>query len=172
MKVLGITGWSGCGKTTLISALIPELRSRGWSVSALKHAHHDVDLDTPGKDTWRYREAGAQQVMLASAQRWALLHELGSASEPELEQLLAYLQPVDLVLVEGWKRSTYPKLEVWRPMQPEQAPRFPSDSSIIAVASTVTLHPALSGHPPLPLLPLNDIQRIADFVVAWGGVTS
>ena len=171
MKVLGITGWSGCGKTTLISSLIPELCRRGWSVSALKHAHHNVDLDTPGKDTWRYRAAGAQQVILASAQRWALLHELGAVPEPELEQLLAQLQPVDLVLVEGWKRSSYPKIEVWRPNTAEQTPRFPNDSSIIAVASTVTLDLARSGRPALPLLPLNDIQLIADFVVNWAGAT-
>ncbi len=167
MKVLGITGWSGCGKTTLISALIPQLRQRGWSISALKHAHHAVDLDTPGKDTWRYRQAGAQQVILASAQRWALLHELGTAPEPELAQLLAQLQPVDLVLVEGWKRSAYPKIEVWRPIQPAQAPRFPDDPSIIAVASNSTAHPTFADHPHFPLLPLDDIQRIADFVVTW-----
>ena len=91
MKVLGVSGWSGCGKTTLISALIPRLRARGLTVSTLKHAHHDVDLDTPGKDTWRHREAGAQEVMLATGRLWALLHELREAPEPPLDELLTHL---------------------------------------------------------------------------------
>lgn len=172
MKVLGITGWSGSGKTTLISGLIPILRQRGWSVSALKHAHHDVDLDTPGKDTWRYREAGAQQVILASARRWALLHEIGAAPQPELEQLLAQLQAVDLVLVEGWKRSPYPKLEVWRPAHSAPEPRFSDDCHIIAVASDAALDPAQYGRPALPVLPLNDMQCISDFVVDWAHMRS
>ncbi|MCC9003934.1 MAG: molybdopterin-guanine dinucleotide biosynthesis protein B, partial [Candidatus Competibacter sp.] len=116
MQVLGISGWSGCGKTTLMVALIPRLRARGLTVSTLKHAHHDVDLDTPGKDTWRHREAGAHEVILATGRRWALLHELrGELEEPLPAELLARLQPVDLVLVEGWKTDAFPKLEIWRP---------------------------------------------------------
>ena len=164
MKTLGISGWSGCGKTTLMVALIPRLRARGLTVSTLKHAHHDVDLDTPGKDTWRHREAGAQEVILATGRRWALLHELREAPEPSLAELLTHLQPVDLVLVEGWKRGAYPKLEIWRPSAEHHAPRFPDDPTIIAVASEPLLDPARHGRPGLPALPLNDVEAIADFV--------
>ncbi len=167
MKTLGISGWSGCGKTTLIVALIPRLRARGWSVSTLKHAHHDVDLDSPGKDTWRHRQAGAQEVILATGRRWVLLHELREAPEPSVAELLTYLQPVDLVLVEGWKRGAYPKLEVWRPVEDAPPPRFADDPSIIAVASPTPFDPAHYGRPGLPSLPLNDIEAICDFVTGW-----
>ena len=141
MKVLGISGWSGCGKTTLIVALLPRLRACGLTVSTLKHAHHDVDLETPGKDTWRHRQAGAHEVILATGRRWALLHELREEPEPTLAELLAHLQPVDLVLVEGWKTGVYPKLEVWRPLAEDKPPRFPSDPSIVAVACEPLLEP-------------------------------
>jgi len=167
MKTLGISGWSGCGKTTLIVALIPRLRARGFTVSTLKHAHHDVDLDTPGKDTWRHREAGAQEVILATGRRWALLHELREAPEPSLADLLTYLQPVDLVLVEGWKRGAYPKLEIWRPVNQDQPPHFPDDPTIIAVASDPPLDPTRYGRRDLPALPLNDVETVADFVAGW-----
>ncbi len=167
MKTLGISGWSGCGKTTLIVALIPRLRARGFTVSTLKHAHHDVDLDTPGKDTWRHREAGAQEVILATGRRWALLHELREEPEPSLADLLTYLQPVDLVLVEGWKRGAYPKLEIWRPVDQDQPPRFPDDPTIIAVASDPPLDPMRYGRPGLPTLPLNDVEAVADFIAGW-----
>lgn len=167
MKTLGISGWSGCGKTTLIVALIPRLRARGWSVSTLKHAHHDVDLDTPGKDTWRHRQAGAQEVILATGRRWVLLHELREAPEPSVAELLTYLQPVDLVLVEGWKRGAYPKLEVWRPVDDAPPPHFADDPSIIAVACPTPFDPARYGRPGLPTLPLNDIETICDFVTGW-----
>lgn len=167
MQVLGITGWSGSGKTTLIVALIPRLRARGLTVSTLKHAHHEVDLDTPGKDTFRHREAGAHEVILATGRRWALLHELREPAEPALSELLAHLQPVDLVLVEGWKSGHYPKLEVWRSGSEDQPPRFPGDSTIIAVASEPLLDPARYDRPGLPVLPLGDANRIADFVVQF-----
>lgn len=167
MKTMGISGWSGCGKTTLIVALIPRLRARGWTVSTLKHAHHDVDLDIPGKDTWRHREAGAQEVILATGRRWALLHELREAPEPSLADLLTYLQPVDLVLVEGWKRGAYPKLEVWRLVDKDQPPRFPDDPTIIAVASDPLLDPVRYGRSGLPVLPLNDVEAVADFIAGW-----
>ncbi len=166
-KALGISGWSGCGKTTLIVALLPHLQARGLTVSTLKHAHHDVDLDTPGKDTWRHRKAGAREVILATGQRWALLHELRDEPEPPLAELLKYLQPVDLVLVEGWKSDPYPKLEIWRPTTPEQSPRFAEDRAIIAVASALPLEPADLCRPGLPVLPLSDVEAVADFIVHW-----
>lgn len=165
MKILGISGWSGCGKTTLIVALIPRLRALGLTVSTLKHAHHDVDLDAPGKDTWRHREAGAREVILATGRRWALLHELREEPEPSLAELLTYLRPVDLVLVEGWKTGAYPKLEIWRPVAEDKPPRFPDDPTIIAVASDPLLDPARQGRPDLPALSLHDHDRIARFIV-------
>lgn len=164
MKVLGIAGWSGCGKTTLIVALIPRLRARGLTVSTLKHAHHDVDLDTPGKDTYRHREAGAREVMLATGNRWALLHELRAEPEPALPELLARLQPVDLVLVEGWKTGAYPKLEVWRANAGNRPPRFLADPTVIAVASEPPLDPAPRERPDLSVLSLADVDGIADFI--------
>ncbi|HRD65439.1 MAG TPA: molybdopterin-guanine dinucleotide biosynthesis protein B [Candidatus Competibacter sp.] len=167
MKVLGIAGWSGCGKTTLIVALIPRLRARGLTVSTLKHAHHDVDLDTPGKDTFRHREAGAREVVLATGRRWALLHELRDEPEPSLSELLVHLQPVDLVLVEGWKTGAYPKLEIWRPIAGNQPPRFPTDPSIVAVASEPLLDPAQMGRPDLPALSLADLNGVVEFVVRF-----
>ena len=164
MKVLGISGWSGCGKTTLIVALLPRLRARGLTVSTLKHAHHDVDLDTPGKDTWRHRQAGAHEVILATGRRWALLHELREEPEPVLAELLAHLQPVDLVLVEGWKTGAYPKLEIWRRLAEDKPPRFPIDSTIVAIACEPLLEAAAHGRPGLPVFPLADLDGIAGFV--------
>jgi len=167
MKILGVSGWSGCGKTTLIVALIPRLQARGLTVSTLKHAHHDVDLDTPGKDTWRHRQAGAHQVILATSHRWALLHELREEPEPSLDELLTYLQPVDLVLVEGWKTGAYPKLEVWRSSAVDKPPRFPEDPTVIAVACEPGLDPAHYGQPGLPVFPLTSLEDIADFIARF-----
>ncbi len=167
MKVLGISGWSGCGKTTLIVALIPKLRARGLTVSTLKHAHHEVNLDVPGKDTWSHREAGAQEVILATGRRWALLHELRDEPEPTLADLLTHLQPVDLALVEGWKTSAYPKLEIWRPLAVNKPPRFPDDLTVIAVACDPQLDSSLYGRPDLPVFSLTDLDRIADFITRF-----
>jgi molybdopterin-guanine dinucleotide biosynthesis adapter protein len=172
MKVLGVSGWSGCGKTTLIVALIPRLRARGLSVSTLKHAHHDLDLDTPGKDTWHHREAGAREVLLVTGRRWALLHELREEPEPPLAALLARLQPVDLVLVEGWKTGDYPKLEIWRPVVEDRPPCFPHDATIIAVASEPSLDPSDYGRPGLPAFPLADLEGIAGFVAEFAGFST
>src|SRR3546814_905780 len=134
MKVLGIAGWSGAGKTTLLSELIPLLVVSGLRVSTIKHAHHDFDIDQPGKDSYRHRHAGAHEVLVSSARRFALMHEHRGEPEPTLDELLAKLAPVDLVLVEGFKASAHPKIEVWRPSVGKPM-RQPQDPHIIAVAS-------------------------------------
>lgn len=160
-RLLGVAGWSGSGKTTLITRLLPLLTARGLSVSTLKHVHHAVDLDRPGKDTFRHREAGAVEVMMVSQDRWALLHELRGADPPPLDRLLAHLSPVDLVLAEGFKTAPHPKIEVHRPALGKPA-LYPDDPTVIAVASDA----ALPGCP-LPVLPLDAPEAIADFVCAW-----
>ncbi len=144
MKVVGIAGWSGAGKTTLLERLIPCLRGWGRTVSVIKHAHHRFDIDRPGKDSWRHREAGATEVLITSAGRWALLHELRDAAEPSLDAHLARLSPCDLVLVEGYRHAAIPKIEVFRPAA-GQRPLFPGDPAIVALA-TDDAPAALSGH--------------------------
>jgi molybdopterin-guanine dinucleotide biosynthesis protein B len=114
MKVIGLAGWSGAGKTTLLTRVIPQLVGEGLKVSTMKHAHHAFDMDIPGKDSWRHREAGASEVLVASAKRFALLHELRDEEEPKLASLLTRLSPVDLVIVEGFKFEAHPKIEVCR----------------------------------------------------------
>ncbi len=170
MKVLGISGWSGCGKTTLIVTLITHLRRRGFTVSTLKHTHHNVDLDTPSKDTWCHREAGAQEVILATSHRWALLHELRE-EEPTLTALLTHLQPVDLVLVEGWRTEAYPKIEIWRPTTINQPPRFPHDPNIIAVACDLLFDPTEYNRPNLPVFSLTDFNKITNFIISLMTIT-
>jgi len=157
-KVFGIAGFSGSGKTTLIEQLIPRLTARGLKVSVIKHAHHGFDIDRPGKDSYRHREAGASEVMLTGAQRWALLHELRDEPEPTLDEYLAHFSPCDLVLVEGFKNEPVPKLEVYRPAN-GKPPLWPENPNVVAVATDepVKTH--------LPVLDLNDIDAIAEFVV-------
>ena len=135
MRIFGLAGWSGSGKTTLLAALIPELTARGLSVSTIKHAHHDFDIDRPGKDSWRHRQAGAGEVMVASARRWAIMRELRGRPEPPLEELVARMSPVDLLLVEGWKRHPHPKLEVHRPSLGKPL-IYPGDPYVVAIATT------------------------------------
>jgi molybdopterin-guanine dinucleotide biosynthesis protein B len=159
-RILGVTGWSGSGKTTLLRQLIPRLVNQGLSVSTIKHAHHRFDVDQPGKDSWVHREAGARQVLVASDVRWALMSELRGAPEPRLEELLARLDPVDLVLIEGYKRDRHPKLEVWRAAT-GKSPIFEDDPTVVALASDAP-PPGLR----LPALPLNDVDAVARFVVA------
>jgi molybdopterin-guanine dinucleotide biosynthesis protein B len=159
MKVLGVAGWSGAGKTTLIVALLPRLAALGLRVSTIKHAHHGFDIDRPGKDSFRHREAGAHEVLVASGARWALLHEL-AGPEPSLADLLARLAPVDLVLVEGFKTSPVAKLEVHRPAL-GQPPLWPGRPDVLAVASDRAL-PACDR----PVLPLADPGAIAAWVAA------
>ncbi|MEY4679462.1 MAG: molybdopterin-guanine dinucleotide biosynthesis protein B [Alphaproteobacteria bacterium] len=159
MKVFGLAGWSGSGKTTLLVRLIPALVARGLSVSTIKHAHHAFDVDRPGKDSHSHRLAGAREVMVSSANRFALMHELRGAPEPTVEELVARMSPVDLLLIEGFKHHAHDKLEVHRPAlgKPLLAP---DDPRVVAVASDVPL-----GGLPVPRLPLDDIEAIAGFVV-------
>ncbi|NQV59338.1 MAG: molybdopterin-guanine dinucleotide biosynthesis protein B [Alphaproteobacteria bacterium] len=161
MKVLGLTGWSGAGKTTLLTLLIPELIARGLTVSTIKHAHHTFDMDRRGKDSFRHREAGATEVLIASAARWALMHENRGAAEPGLEALLANLTPVDLVLVEGFKGESHQKIEVHREGLGKPL-LCRDDRSFIALAANY--RPADLD---LPLLDLDDVPALADFVMEF-----
>ena len=133
-KVLGIAGWSGAGKTTLLVRLIPALAKSGLRIATIKHAHHEFDVDTPGKDSWEHRRAGASEVLVASARRWVQMHELRGDAEPALEQLLRQLSPCDLVLVEGFKHERHPKLEVYRAVV-GKPPLYPGDPQVLAVAT-------------------------------------
>lgn len=165
MKVLGLAGWSGSGKTTLMVRLIPALKARGLTVSTVKHAHHRFDVDTPGKDSYRHREAGAAEVMVASANRFALMHELRDAPEPPLADLLAKMSLVDLVLVEGFKREGHAKIEVHRAAN-GKPPLWPDDDAIIAVASDCEIDTGAR-----PRLDLNDVDAVADFAAGWAGAS-
>ena len=160
MQILGLTGWSGSGKTTLLASLLPHFVARGLTVSTIKHAHHGFDLDQPGKDSWRHRQAGAREVMIASAMRWALMHE-HTGPEPSLPELIARLAPVDLVVVEGFKANPHPKIEVFRPSL-GRAPLWPGRDDIVAIASDEPL-----DVPGKAVLPLNDSAAIANWAVDY-----
>ncbi len=160
MKLFGLAGWSGSGKTSLLVRLLPELIGRGLSVSTMKHAHHSFDLDQPGKDSHAHRQAGAREVLVASANRWALIHEHRGAPEPTAAELARLMTPVDLLLVEGFKREPHDKLEIHRPSLGKPL-LFPGDPRIVAVASD---EPFDAGG--LPVLALDDTRAIADFIVA------
>lgn len=155
MRLIGLAGWSGAGKTTLMTRLIPELAARGVSVSTLKHAHHAFDIDRPGKDSYAHRSAGARQVLVASAHRWALMTELRGAPEPPLAALLGRLDPVDLVIVEGFKRDPHPKIEVHRAANAKPW-LHPEDPCIAAIASDIPPPDAAR-----PWAHLDDIAAIA-----------
>lgn len=163
MKIYGVTGWKNAGKTGLIERLVAEITSRGLSVSTIKHAHHSFDVDHPGKDSHRHRVAGAHEVLLASKNRIALMQELRDHEEPELAHLLTRLSPVDLVLIEGYKRDRHPKIEAHRAVtgQPLIAP---GDDTIRAVASDVPL--TLDR----PVFGLDDTIALADFVLREVGL--
>ena len=163
MRIIGLAGWSGSGKTTLLAQLLPVLIGRGYRVSTIKHAHHAFDVDTPGKDSWVHRQAGASEVLVASAARFALLAEHRGGVEPELPELLARLAPVDLVLVEGFKRDPHPKIEISRSATGKPY-LWPGDATIAAVAAD---H-AVPGCDRM-VLDLNDIVAIADCVLAHAG---
>lgn len=162
MRIFGLAGWSGSGKTTLMTALIPEFVARGVTISTVKHAHHSFDIDQPGKDSWRHRQAGAQEVMIASDQRWALMCELRSAPEPSLDALLRRMSPVDLVLVEGFKRHAHPKIEVYRRALGKPL-LHPDDPFIVAMATDEGPDGCS-----LPCFALSDAGLIAGFILSHG----
>jgi molybdopterin-guanine dinucleotide biosynthesis adapter protein len=164
MRVFGIAGHSGMGKTTLLEHLVPELQSRGLVVSVIRHSHKDLDIDRPGKDSYRLRETGCQEVLLMGRRRWVLMHELSEDVEPPLAQLLDKLQACDLVLIEGFKQGDFPKLEVWRAAL-DKSPLLPIVPSVIAMA---TDDPTASLS--VPVLNLSDITPIADFIVELAAV--
>ncbi len=163
MKVFGFAGYSGTGKTTLIERLIPRLVERGLRVSLIKHAHHAFDIDKPGKDSYRHREAGASEVLITSAQRWVLMHELRGEPEPDLATQLSRMSPCDLVLVEGYKRADIPKLEIHRPSTGKPL-LHPADPNIVAVAADGPVRTSL------PVLDLNDYDAVVAFVVGRLGL--
>jgi molybdopterin-guanine dinucleotide biosynthesis adapter protein len=160
MRVIGLAGWSGSGKTTLVTKVIPVLVERGLRVATVKHAHHDFDTDQPGKDSWLHRRAGASEVAIVSDRRWALIHELRQEAEPELMEVLAKLSPVDLVIVEGFKRHPHPKLEVYR-AEVGKPLLHPDDDCIVAVATDKALPQAQ-----VPVVMLDDIETIANVLQA------
>jgi molybdopterin-guanine dinucleotide biosynthesis protein B len=160
MKVIGFAGWSGSGKTTLIEQLIPWFAAKGLRVSVVKHAHHRFDVDTPGKDSYRHRHAGASEVLITSSRRWVLMHELRGDVEPTLEEQLVQLSPCDLVLVEGFKQSGISKVEVYRPAQGEPM-LAPNDPHVVAIATDAALNVKV------PVLDLNNPPAVGEFVLKF-----
>ncbi len=163
MKLYGVVGWKNAGKTGLMERLVREITGRGFSVSTVKHAHHSFDVDHPGKDSFRHRQAGASEVLLASHSRIALMQELRDAPEPSLETLLTRLSPVDLVLIEGYKRDAHPKIEAHRAITGNPL-IAPDDPTMHAVASDTPL--TLDR----PVFDLDDTKAIADFILAEVGL--
>ena len=162
MKVFGLAGWSGSGKTTLMVNLIPELVGRGLSVSTMKHAHHDFDIDQPGKDSYEHRQAGAREVMISASKRWALMHEVHKEGEPSVDELISRMTPVDLLLVEGFKWHAHSKMEIHRPTLGKPLLQN-NDPDIIAVASDENIEDLT-----VPVFDLNNIMGIADFIIKKG----
>jgi len=158
MRIFGFAGWSGSGKTTLIEQLIPRFVQRGLRVSLIKHAHHTFDVDQPGKDSYRHRQAGAAEILVTSSRRWVLMHELRGAHEPSFEDQVKRISPCDVLLVEGFKHAPIPKLEVWRKETGEPL-LHPNDPHIVAVASDARIETKL------PLLNLNDVDEIRNFIL-------
>jgi molybdopterin-guanine dinucleotide biosynthesis adapter protein len=156
MRIIGLAGWSGSGKTTLMTNVIPVLVRRGLKVATVKHAHHEFDTDQPGKDSWLHRKAGACEVAIVSSRRWAIVHELGDEPEPPLGDVLAKLSAVDLVIVEGFKRHSHPKLEVFRAVVGKPL-LHPDDDCIVAIATDAPLPRA-----EVPVLMLDDFAGIAN----------
>ena len=163
MRVIGLVGWSGSGKTTLLVELVSQITALGYTVSTVKHAHHVFDVDQPGKDSYRHRTAGATEVMNASGQRWALMHELAGAEEPNLEQLLAHMTLVDLVLVEGYKHHGHDKIEVHRPSLGQPAIAS-TDPSVVAIACDGP--PANADGLTAAILDLNDTVAVTQYILS------
>jgi len=163
MKIFGFAGYSGSGKTTLIEKLIPLFTKRGLRVSLIKHAHHMFDVDTPGKDSYRHRQAGCTEVLVTSSRRWVLMSELRGAPEPDLNELIARMSPCDLLLVEGFKRESIPKLEVYRTLVGEPM-IHPHDGNVVAIASDGAIDTQL------PWFSIDDADAIADFVTRHVGL--
>jgi molybdopterin-guanine dinucleotide biosynthesis protein B len=159
MRIIGLAGWSGSGKTTLLTKVIPRIVARGLKVSTIKHAHHSFDVDQPGKDSHSHRMAGATEVLVGSGKRWAIVHELRGEAEPTLPALLEKASPVDLVLVEGYKGASHPKLEVYRAAVGKPL-LYPNDPAIVAVAADEPLPGAR-----VPVVDLDDVERIIDILI-------
>ena len=157
MKVIGLAGWSGAGKTTLLTRVIPHLIGQGLRISVIKHAHHEFDVDRPGKDSWVHRQSGAAEVLVSSARRWALMHELRGAAEPRLPELLRKMSRVDLVVVEGFKREPHRKIEVYRAANGKPL-LFPDDSGIVGIAADAAVATAL------PVAHLDDIEAVSEMM--------
>ncbi|HYB10901.1 MAG TPA: molybdopterin-guanine dinucleotide biosynthesis protein B [Alphaproteobacteria bacterium] len=166
MKVFGLAGWSGSGKTTLLVRILPELGRRGLAVSTMKHAHHAFDVDQPGKDSHAHREAGATEVMVSSAKRWALMHELRGAAEASVEELIAHMTPVDLLIIEGFKNHLHDKLEVYRSSVGKPL-LCREDPSVVAIASDTRIDGV-----DVPVIGIDDIGAIADFIVTHTGLAA
>jgi molybdopterin-guanine dinucleotide biosynthesis protein B len=162
MKVFGFAGWSGSGKTTLIEQLIPRFARAGLRVSLVKHAHHSFDVDQPGKDSYRHREAGCKEVLVSSDQRWVVMHELRGEPEPALDEQIKRISPCDLLLIEGYKRYPMPKLEIYRAANGKPL-LHPDDPRIVAIAADVAIETKL------PRFALDDYDPIADFILAYNG---
>ncbi|RWD67405.1 MAG: molybdopterin-guanine dinucleotide biosynthesis protein B [Mesorhizobium sp.] len=166
-RVFGITGWKNSGKTTLTEKLVAELVRRGWTVSTVKHAHHDFDIDKPDTDSFRHRQAGAMQVAIVSGRRWALMHELRNEDEPSLDDILSRLAPSDIVLVEGYKREAHKKIEARRLEAKDRTPLSINDPNIVAIAADFKVEGET-----LPVFDLDDTKSIADFVERATGLNA
>ena len=154
MKVIGLAGWRGAGKTTLLRRVIPHLLKAGLRVSVIKHAHHEFDVDVPGKDSWVHRQSGATEVLVSSTRRWALMHELRGAAEPRLGELLTKMSRVDLVIVEGFKREPHRKIEVHRAAN-QKPLLFPDDPGVVGIATDIAVATTL------PTAHLDDVEAVA-----------
>lgn len=166
-RVFGITGWKNSGKTTLTEKLVAELVRRGWTVSTVKHAHHDFDIDKPDTDSFRHRQAGAMEVAIVSGRRWALMHELRNEDEPSLDDILSRLAPSDIVLVEGYKREAHKKIEARRLEAKDRTPLSINDPNIVAIAADFKVEGET-----LPVFDLDDTKSMADFVERATGLNA
>ncbi|MGV8936718.1 MAG: molybdopterin-guanine dinucleotide biosynthesis protein B [Allorhizobium sp.] len=164
-RIFGISGWKNSGKTGLAVRLVEEFTRRGYTISTIKHAHHDFDIDKVGADSFRHRQAGAHEVAIVSGTRYAVMHELRGAPEPTFEEILARLAPCDLVLIEGYKREPVPKIEARRLASANREPLSPTDPHIVAIAADHAVE-----NSPIPVFDLDDTMAIADFIARVTGL--